>query len=223
MCIRDRWQMDLLRRVTQGRLSEILGKDQINTDLLMRALRIQEKSEKILQESQPEISAALHAFSEGMNYYIENFPLPPEFKILGYKPEPWQPVHSINLIGYMSWDLTSGWGTEILLHELKKEINSEMLLDLIPDLEKHKTVILPDFDLPEITIHETLLSANKELEKLGVEVFSGSNNWAISGKKSKTGKPLLANDMHLGLFAPGIWYQMHHFVEGKLNVTGLVL
>ena len=78
------WQMDLLRRVTQGRLSEILGKDQINTDLLMRALRIQEKSEKILQESQPEISAALHAFSEGMNYYIENFPLPPEFKVLGY-------------------------------------------------------------------------------------------------------------------------------------------
>ncbi|NQU53463.1 MAG: penicillin acylase family protein, partial [Bacteroidetes bacterium] len=217
------WQMDLLRRVTQGRLSEILGKDQINTDLLMRALRIQEKSEKVLQSLQPEIITAVEAFAKGMNYYIENYPLPPEFKVLGYKPEPWQPVHSLNLIGYMSWDLSSGWGTEILLNELKKELSQEQLLELIPDLDKHKTAIYPNFILPEINIDEILLSANKELEKLGVEVFQGSNNWAVSGKKSISGKPLLANDMHLGLFAPGIWYQMHQNVAGKVNVTGLVL
>jgi len=99
------WQMDLLRRVTQGRLSEILGKEQKNTDLLMRALRMQEKSEIILANSSPEIVLALEAFADGLNQYIENYPLPPEFKVLGYKPEPWKPAHSINLIGYMSWDL----------------------------------------------------------------------------------------------------------------------
>ncbi|MBT6766740.1 MAG: penicillin acylase family protein, partial [Prolixibacteraceae bacterium] len=217
------WQMDLLRRVTQGRLSEILGKEQVNTDLLMRSLRIQEKSEKIFAGAQPEIVEALEAFSDGLNQYIENYPLPPEFKVLAYKPEPWKPVHSINLIGYMSWDLTSGWGTEMTLHEMGKEIDMEQLLDLIPDLEKHNTASFPDFNLSIVNLDETILSANRELEKLGIEVFSGSNNWAISGKKSKTGKPLMANDMHLGLFAPGIWYQMHQVVEGKLNVTGLVL
>ena len=117
------WQMDLLRRVTQGRLSEIFGKDRVNTDLLLRALRFGEKSEKILKTSSPEIINALTAFSEGVNEYIENYPLPPEFKILSYQPEPWQPVHSLNLIGYMSWDLTSGWSTELLLHQLGAAIS----------------------------------------------------------------------------------------------------
>ncbi len=217
------WQMDLLRRVTQGRLSEILGKDLIDTDLLMRALRIQEKSEKILAGSSSEILSALTAFSEGVNHYIKNFPLPPEFKVLGYKPENWQPVHSINLIGYMSWDLTSGWGTELLLHQLKNEISKDQIGELIPHLENHKTAIYPDFHSPKIEIGETILSASSKLEGLGAQIFYGSNNWAVSGKKSNTGLPLLANDMHLGLMSPGIWYQMHQTAEGKLNVSGLVL
>ena len=217
------WQMDLLRRVTQGRLSEILGKEQKNTDLLMRALRMQEKSEIILANSSPEIVLALEAFADGLNQYIENYPLPPEFKVLGYKPDPWKPVHSINLIGYMSWDLTSGWGIESLLNQLKNELSTEQIQDLIPAMEKHETAIFPDFNSPQINIDKTLLGASKNLENLGIEIFYGSNNWAVSGKKSITGKPLLANDMHLGLFAPGIWYQIHQNVAGKLNVTGLAL
>ena len=217
------WQMDLLRRVTQGRLSEILGKEQKNTDLLMRALRMQEKSEIILSNAKPEIIIALDAFTHGMNQYMENYPLPPEFKILGYKPDQWKPVHSINLIGYMSWDLTSGWGIESLLNQLKNELSAEQIRYLIPDMKKHETSIFPDFNYSQVNIDKTLLSASKNLENLGIEIFYGSNNWAVTGKKSKTGKPLFANDMHLGLFAPGIWYQMHQNIEGKLNVTGLVL
>lgn len=217
------WQMDLLRRVTQGRLSEIFGKEQVKTDLLMRALRIQEKSEKILKTTSPEIIRILESFSAGVNDYILNYPLPPEFKILRYHPELWEPVHSLNLIGYMSWDLTMGWRLELLLLELQKEVGPEQVAELVPDLEKHKTDVYRDFHSPQINIRETILSASGNLEKLGAQIFHGSNNWAVSGKKSKTGKPLLANDMHLGLFAPGIWYQMHQNVEGKLNVTGLVL
>jgi penicillin amidase len=217
------WQMDLLRRVTQGRLSEILGKDLVNTDLLMRALRIQEKSEKIIAGASPETMQALEAFSAGVNEYIRYYPLPPEFRILGYNPEPWEPIQSINLIGYMSWDLKSGWDSEILLHQLQGKVSDEQIQQLIPGMENHKTAIYPDFHLPVINIGETILSAGNNLEELGVQIFQGSNNWAVSGKKSKTGKPLLANDMHLGLMSPGIWYQMHQNVNGKLNVTGLVL
>jgi penicillin G amidase len=216
------WQMDLLRRVTQGRLSEILGQEQLETDLLMRALRIQEKSERVLVQTSPQIVAALEAFAAGINFYIENYKLPPEFRILGYKPEPWQPVHSVNLIGYMSWDLTSGWGTEMLLYKLSGEISQEKLKDLLPMKEVHHSAVYPDFSLYNIP-SETMLAAAGSPEQMGVQVFHGSNNWAVSGSRSKTGKPLLANDMHLGLFAPGIWYQMHHIVNGSINVTGLVL
>ncbi len=217
------WQMDLLRRVTQGRLSEILGKDQAETDLLMRALRIEEKSEKILAGASPEILASLEAFVAGVNQYMAYYPLPPEFKILGYHPEPWKPLHSVNLIGYMSWDLSSGWETEMVLNQLSKVVSPGQLNELIPDVKNMKTSVYPRFSLASVNPEDLILSASGNLEKLGVEVFSGSNNWAVAGKKSTTGKPLLANDMHLGLFAPGIWYQMHQQVEGKLNVTGLVL
>jgi len=150
-------------------------------------------------------------------------PLPTEFQILSYHPEFWEPVHSINLIGYMSWDLTSGWDVELLLLQLQNEVGIQMLQEIIPDLANHKTAVYPGFHSPQINPEETILSAGSNLEKLGTQIFYGSNNWAVAGKKSKTGKPLLANDMHLGLFAPGIWYQMHQNIEGKLNVTGLVL
>ncbi|HDR51911.1 MAG TPA: hypothetical protein ENN90_09900, partial [Mariniphaga anaerophila] len=150
------WQMDLLRRVTQGRLSEIMGKDQLNTDLLMRALRIQEKSKKVLAQSSPEIVAALEAFSAGVNFYMEKYPLPPEYRILNYKPEPWQPVHSINLIGYMSWDLTSGWGIEIFLHQLAKEVSSEHIIHLIPDSETHSTPVFSN-EVPVFIPDEIIL------------------------------------------------------------------
>lgn len=217
------WQMDLLRRVTQGRLSEIMGREQSDTDLLMRALRIEEKSRKVLLHSDPAIVKALDAFSKGVNYYLENYPLPPEFKILGYIPEPWLPVHSINLIGYMSWDLTSGWNTEMLLYKIGQKIGKEQAKDLIPRNENHSVFVFEEFQNMQFNIEETLLSAGRKLKNIGAEIFNGSNNWAVSGIKSKSGKPLLANDMHLGLFAPGIWYQIHQISGNSLNVTGLAL
>jgi penicillin amidase len=103
------WQMDLIRRGTTGRLAEIFGNDLVETDALMRSLRISEKSEELLKNFPPEIKLSLLAFSDGVNQYIEQNKkkLPPEFTILGYEPEPWEPLHSVNMIGYMSWDLTA--------------------------------------------------------------------------------------------------------------------
>lgn len=217
------WQMDLLRRVTIGRLSEIFGADMIETDLLLRSLRIPDKSLKLLETADSEILKTIESFADGINQYIRNKPLPPEFKILGYEPEPWKPEHSLNLIGYMSWDLTSGWGSEILLSQLQEVISESKLNMLIPDPGKYPTPVLPDFYGSDIEVVQTILDVSKRLKKLGTEIFAGSNNWAVSPLKSKTGKPLLANDMHLGLAVPGIWYQMHQVIEGKLNVTGVIL
>ncbi len=217
------WQIDLLRRVTTGRLSEIFGADLVETDLLMRSLRITEKSEQLLDNMEPPVLAALESFAAGVNHYLQKYPLPPEFKILGYHPEPWLPVHSVNLIGYMSWDLNMSWDIEVLLQKLKEKVGDEKFSEILPDLAKHPTSVFPGFTAPAVPTEKTLLSANSKLQELGIEVFSGSNNWAVSGQKSITGQPLLANDMHLGFNAPGIWFQMHQVVEGKLNVTGVAV
>ncbi|NJK86750.1 MAG: penicillin acylase family protein, partial [Bacteroidales bacterium] len=215
--------MDLLRRVTLGRLSEIFGKKFVQSDVILRALRYSKKSEELLKTSDKEIVEALEAFADGVNQYIEvnKNKLPMEFTLLGYKPEPWEPVHSLNLIGYMAWDLKAGW-SEFLLEDIRKLVDSAKFSELIPDVNLYKSYVFPEYNLSD-AVSGSLLSTAKNLENLGVDVFDASNNWAVSAKKSATGKPLLANDMHLGLNAPGIWYQIHQVVKGKLNVTGLLL
>ncbi len=219
------WQMDLLRRITQGRLSEIFGKDMVGTDHLLRALRIPEKSAMVLPLTDANIVNALEAFATGVNLFIQANPkkLPPEFTLLGYQPELWEPIHSINLIGYMAWDLSNSWETEVLLHKLAPLLDEQKFKELLPDLHQHKTYVHPANTATESQEQFALLDGNIRLKELNMEIFNGSNNWAVSAQKSKTGKPILANDMHLGLNAPGIWYQMHQVVEGKLNVTGVVL
>ncbi len=219
------WQMDLLRRATTGRLSEIFGEDLVETDLLMRSLRIPEKSEMVLDSTGQDVINALEAFADGVNQFIEQNSenLPPEFSLLGYHPGKWEPAHSVNLTGYMAWDLNMGWSTEVILHKLREKLEEDKFRELIPHLELQTSYVYPRSSKTSVQLRSLLLEQTEKLQDLGLAVFSGSNNWAVSGEKSTTGKPILANDMHLSYMAPGIWYQMHHVIEGELNVTGVVL
>ncbi len=220
------WQMDLLRRLTTGRLSEIFGKDLVTADQLFRSLRFTEKSHMVIDSCNAELVKCLQAFADGINQYIsENeSKLPPEFTILGYKPEPWEPVHSANLIGYMSWGLTMAWQTEVALYKATEATDEAHGRELIPDMKIQNLFVHPLGLLPpQAEIISGLDYIDQVIKDLGLQVFQASNNWAVSGKKSKTGKPIMANDMHLELNAPGIWYQIHQEVPGKLNVTGVAL
>lgn len=218
------WQMDLLRRVTQGRLSEIFGNDFVKTDQLLRSLRNSEKSFLILNSLDQNMKLAVEAFSEGVNYYItkNRRKLPIEFSILGYKPDAWEPHHSLSLIGYMAWDLKAGW-SQFIMQKLKTSLDSSLFYDLMPNIDELDAVIAPNYKIDSIEFSKNLLSYDDQLEKLGADIFNASNNWAVNAKKSALGKPILANDMHLGYTLPGIWMQMHQVVEGKLNVTGVAL
>lgn len=228
------WQMDLIRRVTQGRLSEIFGEDMIDTDLLLRSLRIEAKSLEIMGKSDPAVIEAGKAFCDGVNQYIRNNRgnLPLEFFILGYEPEEWKPVHSVNLIGYMAWDLTMPWGIETVLDEVRKKVGEKRFGEIVPHIERTQSSIYGSGDalMRNREYAGVLYDARKVLEAMGLTVFNASNNWAVSGARSLTGKPLLSNDMHLALNAPGIWMQMHQCVEsaggaGKplLDVTGVAV
>ena len=222
------WQMDLVRRVTDGTLSEIFGADFIGADHLLRALRIPDKSRAALKTMDSQDKSILEAFSEGVNQYLEHGPgrLPPEFSILGYEPEPWKPEHCLNLIGYMAWDLTMPWGIELKLHRIRQKVGEELFKEILPDLESQKSFVYPGFSAEKAVLTDTLVSLFEETPFLRHRlpaVFNGSNNWVVSGARSTTGMPIFANDMHLGFGIPGIWYPIHQCIEGEVNVTGLAI
>ena len=123
----------------------------------------------------------------------------------------------------MGWDLMHGWTEDLLLTGLAAKLDSLHFCTIVPDMKNQPKPVFPDFQLQQKKLSSITLSALDKLDGLGAEVFNASNNWAVSGKKSETGMPLLANDMHLSLNAPGIWMQIHQEIPGKLNVTGVAL
>lgn len=221
------WQMDLIRRATQGRISEIFGKDYVYDDLFLRCLDIPAKSRKILATEDPLTLSCLMAYADGVNAYIKEAgrKLPPEFKILSYTPDPWTIEHCANMIGYIGWDLASdNFTSDLFNYKLYKKFGIEKANQLIPDWKADTSEVYPDFSLGEKALQDVrnIISSMNKLEALGLSTFSGSNNWAVTGKRTETGKPILSNDMHMALDAPGTWFQMHQVIPGKLNVTGVI-
>jgi penicillin amidase len=126
----------------------------------------------------------------------------------------------------MGWDLASGNLTaDIFTYRLMKQLGPEKAGQLIPLWNTENNYVYPSFQPVEDKFSGALsfIASMDKLEDLGIETFSGSNNWAVSGKKSATGKPILSNDMHLGFGAPGIWMQIHEVIPGRLNVTGVTI
>lgn len=221
------WQMDLLRRVTQGRVSEVVGEKAIKFDLLMRSLQLDKKSAEIIENSSDSLIQILEAYASGVNLYIEQNKnkLPQEFTILGYEPEKWEIGHSVNLIGYIAWDLTPNYKAEIILEQIKRKLGDNLANEFLPEANTNE-VVFPEFkakDTTSLAWYDVLENYSTIIDELGLTVFSASNNWAVSAQKSQNGHAMLANDMHLKFGLPGIWYQIHENVENKLNVTGVLL
>lgn len=222
------WQMDLIRRSSAGRLSEIFGESYVQSDIFMRCLRIGENSEKILEKQPPEIIECLEAYTDGVNAFINSHKkhLPLEFRLLSYSPEEWTLKDVVNIVGNMGWNLTSrNLTSELFYYELAKKLGFEKAAQLIPGWKIEAPSIYPGFKLDSGVISETLaLASSAEKQKeLGIASFSGSNNWAVAGSRTETGMPLLSNDMHLPFGVPSIWMQVHQVVPEKLNVTGVLI
>lgn len=222
------WQMDLIRRATTGRLSEIFGESMVQTDLFLRSLDMTNKSKMILSNEDEAIIDCMRAYADGVNGYISDAgrKLPPEFRILGYRPEPWELEDIANIIGYMGWDLAGGnLSADIFNYRLFNKLGYDKGSTLIPDFKAVTSSVFPGFRLSDTALKsaQDFISSADKLKALGIASFSGSNNWAVSGMRSETGKPILSNDMHLGLSSPGIWMQIHQVVPGLLNVTGVAV
>lgn len=209
------FQMELARRQASGTLSEIVGKATISSDKYFRTLGLRRAAEKSYEIYDEEAKSVLDWFSDGVNVYIdeaiENGSLPIEFMFIGAKPEPWTPIDSLTIGKYMAFDLGGHWERQAFNYYLLKKFSLEKAYELFPSYPKdRKTVIEEEIDIVA-SFKDAIIP----------DPFNGSNNWVVSGEKTASGKPLLADDPHLGLGTPSIWYQMHLEAE-DLNVSGVI-
>lgn len=241
---RDRlWQMDLQIRAASGRLSEILGKVTLEMDLQSRRLGMGYGAEANFKMamSEPQSRTALLGYTAGVNAYISQLApkdYPIEFKLLGYKPEPWKPINTMYMLEQMTLTL-AGRSNEIGMTELLQKYGKQVIDQVFPDYPLlQESPIIPagtKWDFKPITIPEKLSSIdtldsgphitwNKRLSSKHYEKVEGigSNNWAVSAEKSITGYPILANDPHLELTLPSIWYQVQLHTP-EINVYGVSL
>ena len=262
------WQMDLLRRVGRGQLSEILGPATLDIDKDFRSLNFSRTAEREADRMDPELRKIMDAYARGVNHFIEQHSskLPLEFTLLNYKPEPWKASDSLIIVAYMYRTLTDTRHAELHRAEVLAKVSPELAKDLYsdeaamdhfvvgdPNIDKNSHVVSQDDsdDEDDDMDYDDVLKASRDIhgapvaamtnvrpdftsalavcirewlgeEQRDVRHMLGSNNWVVSGAHTATGKPLLANDMHLELSIPPIWYEAHLTAPGW-NVKGFSL
>jgi penicillin amidase len=224
------WQMDFQTRVASGRLSEIAGADKLSIDRFFRRLGMvygAEKTEANINANNPEMKETVDAYTAGVNAYINQMDpadMPFEFKLMNYAPENWTPKKTYLFLMFMSYDLTGRAATsdlqltntrDFLGYDLFDKLytnNQDSLDPIIPKGTVYqKPSIIP---IKPINADSAYLHLSTALDITNVETpvapnkNNGSNNWAVAGSKTKSGRPILASDPHLGLNMPSLWYEV---------------
>jgi penicillin amidase len=217
------FQMEFARRIGQGRLSELLGPPGKSTDKLMRTLDLAGASERALAHLPASTRMALDAYAAGVNAFLawNKKPLPPEFTLLGFRPEAWRPADSALIIKLMALELSTNAFGEIVNAALVKAQGPTALEPFIAERPKPLPALSALYGLPEMEMpHELPLPSPG----------GASNNWVVDGRWTASGKPLLANDPHLPLTIPSVWYLAHFDVAGRpyigatlAGVPGIIL
>ncbi|MCB0035457.1 MAG: penicillin acylase family protein, partial [Anaerolineales bacterium] len=201
------WQLEMTRRTAAGTLAAVLGADALPVDRLTRTLGFGRLAKDLWPKLPQQIQEDIWSYTAGINAFLEtNTLLPVEFRLLKHQPEPWHVLDSVAIGRLQAWAMNRGWSHELVRARLQQLLGSELLeeLDIRPDQHTPLTV-------PEFTINHALAEAGHQLLGKGLADGSGlgSNSWVIGPTKSTTGQPILANDIHLPLSAPGTWYHVH--------------
>jgi penicillin G amidase len=262
------WQMDLLRRIARGQLSEILGSGTVNFDKEFRTLQFGRAAERDLAQADAETRGIIEAYARGVNRFIEQHEnqLPVEFSLLRYKPQPWQATDTLVISGYMYRTLTNNWERKLDRAKVTARVGFERAKEMYSVEAAMDHVVIGDPNVPndgsngkrvqnddeddddddmepdsvikasaggedgavpaEYPDLTSALAASVRgyISDMDHEIRRGlgSNNWVVNGEHTATGKPLLANDTHLELWMPPIWYQIHLTAPGW-NVKGFTL
>jgi penicillin amidase len=215
------WQIEFYRRLGHGQLSEILGEELVKVDRYFRMITAAGLNKKI-----PDVMALLSkSFTDGINAYIETHSdrLPLEFKLLGYKPEPWTAEDYFAILKVVGWGLSFGWNADLIAEKMLEKLGKEKWREAFPVWSDNAPLIVNEEFKGLSEISTPLLKTTQLAERVAGFSHSGaSNNWVVSGKKSVTGKPILANDPHLGLTNPSIWWEVQ-MVCPTINVSGFAI
>ena len=211
------WQMEMSRRIAAGRLAEIVGTGGLETDRFLRTLGVRRSAEANLRTLDAETRKLLEAYAAGVNAFLAGDPvLPPEFWLTGARPEPWTPADSVGWVKMMAWDLGGNWRDELLRMRLSKTLPLARIHQFLPPYPGEQPPVIADLkELYSTLDRDAVRLARFAPDNEGI----GSNNWVVSGARSESGKPLLANDPHLGLTAPPVWYFAQLSTPG-INVIG---
>jgi penicillin amidase len=219
------WQMEINRRLASGRLSEILGSETIKIDRYLRTLGIKRTAERQFDRYPVATKRLLQAYADGVNTGNAQlgWALPIEYFVTGSKPGHWSPTDSVAWMLMMALDLGGNWDRELQRLELSQFLTTKQIWEILPPYEPGAPVSNLDFAkmYQDLKLFNPAAGSTElgSLDVPGGKEGIGSNNWALSGKLTSSGKPLLANDPHLGLSAPAIWYFAHLDAPG-MNVIG---
>ena len=208
------WQMELMRRIAPGRLSEMFGSKLLKTDKFFAGLGINENSEKAIAKLDKNSQAyqLTLAYIDGINQYMEEGKTPIEFQILGLKKDKFTLKDVYNIFGYMSFSFAMAQKTDPLLTDIRNKLGPEYLKDFGLDGSLGTTKI-KNFDGKAIEYAEISKSVTSLLYNSPVPAFIGSNSWVIAPQKTKNGKVIFANDPHIVFSQPCTWYEAHVVVH----------
>lgn len=237
------WQMDLLRRTAGGELSEIFGKAVLEEDKRWRRYGFKSIVEQSLPMLSPGLRAGLESYARGVNAYIASLndtTTPVEFKILQYKPREWKASDALLIGKILAEGLSSTWRNDLMRLSIAS-LPADKFADLTNNVTKYDVVLYGKDTVKSQTAKTKALSSNlsphvdeiialeeqtrkASLERIGfyAEDLAASNNWVISGKRTKDGKAMLANDPHLSATAPGIWYLVNLSAPG-IRTSGVAI
>jgi penicillin amidase len=239
------WQMEFQRRVAQGRLSEVVGPKGLPADRLLRTIGLMRAAREAWPKIDGRSRALIEAYVAGVNAFVADHHgggLPVEFALMRTAPEPWTGEDVVAWQKTMAWQLSANWRDELLRLQLAVRLGDEGAGLLMPADTPGGPVILPADGAPRIQPPGTgspamtapggivagvasdiaRLSAIVDTLDVAPPFEGGSNNWVVSGSRSITGKPLLANDPHLAGQAPAVWY-LAHVSGGTLDAIGATL
>lgn len=214
------WQMTLSQLSIEGRFAEFLGEDALPYDRFLRTINFKElarKNEALLDDEQ---KALLNAYSNGVNDWVEQnrTRLPIEFALVEMEPLSWQPWHSLGVARLMAWQLNVMWWAEVAYAKMAEKLAPEVFRDIAPENWPNEPGSTP---LSQVS--DLVKTDQKWRRLLNFEGSSvGSNAWAISGSRTKSGKPMLAGDPHLGMGMPPVWYELQMHTP-ELSISGVTL
>ncbi len=204
------WQMELVRRIAAGRLSELFGPDLLKTDKFFKGLGIEYASAKAIQKLDTSSGAYLlsKAYLDGVNSFIESGTTPIEFRLLGIEKETYDLNDMYNVFGYMAFGFAQAHKTDPLLSHLQEKLGMDYVADLDVDIDP-RTTLIKNARRPGALAQNLVGAMDGILDHSPVPPFIGSNSWVIGPDKTKNKQVLFANDPHIGFAQPAVWYQAH--------------